>query len=118
VFPGVRGGPLRHGNFYARHFKPAVRRLVDSGTWPKNLRELRFHDLRHTCASMLIEANVHAKGISELLGHSSIAITMDRYGHLYKDREDEPTVAGLEKAYAKAAASVTSLVPAAVSTVR
>lgn len=43
---------------------------------------LRFHDLRHQHAALLIALGVHAKVISERLGHSSIQITMDRYGHL------------------------------------
>jgi integrase len=43
---------------------------------------LRFHDLRHTAASLLIAAGAHPKAIQERLGHSTIQITMDRYGHL------------------------------------
>jgi integrase len=77
VFPNDSGGPLRHNNFYRRHFQPATRRAL-----PQNKSGFRFHDLRHTCASLLIEQGVHAKAIQERLGHSSIQITMDRYGHL------------------------------------
>jgi len=43
---------------------------------------LRFHDLRHTCASLLIEQGAHPKEIQARLGHSSITTTLDRYGHL------------------------------------
>ena len=43
---------------------------------------LRVHDLRHAHASALLRAGVHAKVISERLGHASIAVTMDLYGHL------------------------------------
>jgi hypothetical protein len=43
---------------------------------------MRFHDLRHTYASLLIADNIHPKRIQSLLGHSSIQITMDTYGHL------------------------------------
>jgi integrase len=46
------------------------------------LPEIRFHDLRHTHASLLIAAGVHPKAIQARLGHSSITMTMDRYGHL------------------------------------
>ena len=42
----------------------------------------RFHDLRHTAASLAIAAGAHAKTIQQRLGHSSIGVTMDRYGHL------------------------------------
>lgn len=46
------------------------------------LPSIRFHDLRHTHASILIKQGVHAKVISERLGHASVSITMDTYGHL------------------------------------
>ncbi|MEN6371432.1 MAG: site-specific integrase [Armatimonadota bacterium] len=46
------------------------------------ITQVRFHDLRHTYVSLLIAQGEHMKVISELLGHSSISITMDRYGHL------------------------------------
>jgi integrase len=47
--------------------------------------QLRFHDLRHTCASLLIAQGAHPKAIQAHLGHSSIQVTMDRYGHLFPD---------------------------------
>ena len=93
VFTGPHGAPLRHGNYYAKHFKPAVKRA-----FPEDLHGLRFHDLRHTCASLLIDQGVHPKIIADRLGHSSISITMDRYGHLYGDH-DEPIAAQLEGLY-------------------
>ena len=43
---------------------------------------IRFHDLRHTHASLLLKAGVHPKVVSERLGHSSVTITLDRYSHL------------------------------------
>jgi integrase len=49
----------------------------------------RIHDLRHTCASLLIRQGVHPKAIQHHLGHSSINITMDRYGHLLPDQIDD-----------------------------
>jgi integrase len=98
VFTAAQGGQLRHGNFYRRRFKPAVRHAIP------HKAECRFHDLRHTCASLLIDNNVHPKAISEWLGHSSIAITMDRYGHLYPDHTDA-IVAGLEATRLKAQAA-------------
>ena len=75
VFSSAEGQPLRR-NFYRRHFKPAVRNA--------DLPEaLRFHDLRHTCAAMLIAQGAHPKEIQERLGHSTIRLTFDRYGHLF-----------------------------------
>lgn len=84
VFTGPNGAPLRHGNYYQRHFKPAVRRAL-----PEDLHDLRFHDLRHTAAAIMIDQKVHPKSISDRLGHSSIAITMDRYGHRFPNQEDD-----------------------------
>nr|WP_242620574.1 tyrosine-type recombinase/integrase [Senegalia massiliensis] len=47
--------------------------------------EVRFHDLRHTHATMLLKQNVHPKVVQERLGHSSIGITMDTYSHVSPD---------------------------------
>jgi integrase len=63
-------------NWCRRVFKPPLKKA--------GVPDVRFHDLRHTCASLLIERNVHMKVISEQLGHASIQITMDRYSHLYE----------------------------------
>ncbi|MGD6781358.1 tyrosine-type recombinase/integrase [Sutcliffiella horikoshii] len=46
------------------------------------MRYIKFHELRHTCASLLLSAGVHPKVVKELLGHSSISITIDTYTHL------------------------------------
>jgi integrase len=43
---------------------------------------MRFHDLRHTCATLLLTKGVHPKIVSEMLGHSSIVITPDTYSHV------------------------------------
>lgn len=51
------------------------------------LRHIRFHDLRHTSATLLINQGVHAKIISERLGHSKIATTMDIYGHVIESAD-------------------------------
>jgi integrase len=78
VFTAPKGGQLRHNNFYQRQFCPALARAG----LPE---QLRFHDLRHTCASLLIAQGAHPKAIQAHLGHSSIQVTMDRYGHLFPD---------------------------------
>jgi integrase len=83
VFTTPTGKPIRHDLFYARHFKPAVRRAL-----PADKHGLRFHDLRHTCASLSIAAGAHPKLISARLGHSSVQITLDRYGHLFPSVEE------------------------------
>jgi integrase len=76
VFTMAEGGPIRHRNLYRRHFKPAVAR---AGLDP----ELHFHALRHTCAALLIARGRHMEEIKVHLGHSSIRVTSDRYGHLF-----------------------------------
>ena len=43
---------------------------------------MRFHDLGHTCATLLLTKGLHPKIVSEMLGHSSIAITLDTYSHV------------------------------------
>ncbi len=73
--------PLRSSNFRRWVWSPAVAKLGEEG--------LRIHDLRHTCASLLIAAGAHPGHVREHLGHSSIRVTMDVYGHLYEDTKDE-----------------------------
>ena len=46
------------------------------------LPKIRFHDLRHTCATLLLSQNVNPKVVSEMLGHATIAITLDTYSHV------------------------------------
>jgi integrase len=97
VFTSPSGAPFRHDVYYGRHFKPAVRRAL-----PPEKHGLRFHDLRHTHVAMLIAQGVHPKAISARLGHGSISITMDRYGHLMDDHE-EPIMAAIEASYRQTA---------------
>jgi integrase len=52
------------------------------------LSAFRFHDLRHTCATLLLTKNVNPKVVSEMLGHSSIAITLDTYSHVLPNMQD------------------------------
>ncbi len=53
------------------------------------LTPIGLHEARHTCASVLIAAGVNAKAITTFLGHSSIQVTFDRYGHLMPGAADE-----------------------------
>ena len=53
------------------------------------LRPVRFHDLRHTCATLLLSKNVNPKSVSEMLGHASVSITLDVYSHLMPDMQDK-----------------------------
>jgi integrase len=73
MFAAALGGPVRTRNF---------RRGWVKWTSAAGLSGLRIHDLRHTHAALLIAANVPLTGIQRRLGHSSIAVTSDLYGHL------------------------------------
>ncbi|MGD7051444.1 site-specific integrase [Sutcliffiella horikoshii] len=53
------------------------------------MRKIKFHELRHTCASLLLSASVHPKVVQELLGHSSITMTIDTYSHLMPNMQSE-----------------------------
>ena len=61
------------------------------------LEPIGLHEARHTFASLMIAAGVNAKALSTFMGHSSIQITLDRYGHLMPGSEEE--AAGLLDAY-------------------
>lgn len=76
VFTSTKGEPIRRTNFRRRAWLPAVRTSVSD--------PLRFHDLRHTHAAMLIALGEHPKLIQTRLGHSSIQVTLDTYGHLFE----------------------------------
>lgn len=93
VFTASDGGPLRHNNMYLRHFKPAVKKAL-----PPAKHSLRFHDLRHTCASLLIAAGAHPKAIQEHLGHRDIQTTFNVYGHLLPSAQ-EALAAALDATY-------------------
>jgi integrase len=90
VFPAVEGGPMRRSNFRRRHWEQATRRAGLDG--------LRFHDLRHTAVALAIEAGAHPRALMERLGHSSVNVTLGRYGHLLPG-QDEAIAARLEDAF-------------------
>jgi integrase len=76
VFPSAVGTLLSHRNV-VRSFKALLKRAgLPLGT--------RLYDLRHTCATLLLNGNVHPKYVQELLGHASIAQTLDTYSHVLK----------------------------------
>ncbi len=52
---------------------------------------VRFHDLRHTCATLLLRKDVHPKFVQELLGHATIAITLDTYSHVLPGMGEQTT---------------------------
>jgi integrase len=80
------------------YFKPAVRAVGLPGA-------LRFYDLRHTAASLLIREGASVKAVQRQLGHATASITLDTYGHLFPD-ELEALAGRLEDARAEALESL------------
>ena len=73
VFTNLSGGPLEPGRV-----NQALTEVLASAGLPR----IRVHDLRHTTATTLLEAGVHPKLVQDLLGHSTIAVTLDTYSHV------------------------------------
>ena len=89
IFPNEAGQPMNHNNLVSRHFNPALKKA--------GIDRIRFHDLRHTYASLLIEQGENVKYIQSQLGHSSPTVTLNVYAHLMKPAHQEAAVK-LEKA--------------------
>ena len=81
IFPNEVGKPMDANGLFKRTFKATLIKA--------KLRDIRFHDLRHTFASLLIDQGEHPKYIQSQLGHSSINVTMDTYGHLMRTVNQE-----------------------------
>jgi integrase len=88
IFTGPHGGPLRRTNFRRRVWMPAVHAA--------GLEGLRFHDLRHVHATLLISAGAPVVVVQHRLGHSRPSITLDRYSHLF-DGVDDTVAENLEE---------------------
>lgn len=74
-------GKIYDPDFVTRHFK----RLLKKAGMP----EIRFHDLRHSCASLLVSKGFKLKDIQEWLGHADIQTTANTYAHLYQERKEK-----------------------------
>jgi integrase len=74
VFTTEVGTLINPTNLRKRSFAPLLKRA--------GLPHIRFHNLRHTCATLLLSRNVHPKYVQELLGHATITVTLDTYSHL------------------------------------
>jgi integrase len=93
VFPSQADTPLLHSNIVNLWFRPLQRKLgiVGSDHHPK----YGLHALRHFCASHWIDLEFQPKKIQEMMGHASVTMTYDRYGHLFPSPEADQ--AKLEK---------------------
>lgn len=79
VFPNGAGNPVASSSFWNQHFQRA---LHQAGL------KCRFHDLRHTSVALAIAEAAHPKAIQARMGHSSINVTLDRYGHLFPELDE------------------------------
>jgi len=84
VFCTEIGTPLSQSNVRHRSFFPILEKA--------GLPRIRFHDLRHTCATLLLSQGVHPKLVQEQLGHSKISTTLDLYSHVLRPMMDEIAV--------------------------
>jgi integrase len=81
IFSTTVGTPVNPENLVNRSFKPLLEKA--------GLPEIRFHNLRHTCATLLLGRGVHPKLVQELLGHATIAMTLDTYSHYLPSMGDQ-----------------------------
>lgn len=73
-----------------KHMHPdTCNKILDKITKKYNLRRLKFHELRHTCTSLLINGGINPKAVSERLGHANTNITMNIYTHIYDSAKKE-----------------------------
>jgi integrase len=91
VFPDSYGNHMRGSNVRRRWWAAAIaaaeiypRTELDSAGRPVTVYDFKLHELRHTAASLAIQAGAHIKSLQNMLGHASASLTLDRYGHLYE----------------------------------
>jgi integrase len=85
MFCTTAGKPLDFRNLATASFKPLLKKA--------GLPDIRFHDLRHTCATLLLSRGHHPKLVQELLDHASVALTLDRYSHVLPGMGDQTAAA-------------------------
>ncbi|MDA1129646.1 MAG: tyrosine-type recombinase/integrase [Chloroflexi bacterium] len=83
VFATATGGPLSD-----RVVRDRFYRILEGA----GLRRQRFHDLRHSCASLLISQGATSREVMEQLGHSTIVMTLNRYAHIFQEAQREMAV--------------------------
>jgi integrase len=89
VFATQTGTLTNPSNLRNRSFKPLLKRA--------GLRDICFHDLQHTCATLLLSQGAHQKLVQELLGHANTAMTLDTYSHFLPSTGDR-TVRAMDMA--------------------
>jgi integrase len=109
VFTTLRGEVMRNHNFRSRVFKPAAEAIGVPGLTP--------HDLRHTAASLAVQAGANVKAVQRMLGHASAAMTLDVYAGLFGDDLDavaerlDEAAANARADYLRTQAGIAGVVP-------
>lgn len=85
IFCNLLGRPIEASNLLQREFYSLLKRA--------GLPQVRFHDLRHTAATLLLLQGIHPKVVSEMLGHSQIGITMNLYSHVLPNMQRDAPAA-------------------------
>jgi integrase len=80
IFSGEKGQPMRPWTLTGK-----LERILERAGLP----HVRSHDLRHTCATLLVSKGIHPKFVQKLLGHAPISITLDRYSHVIPAMGDQ-----------------------------
>ena len=81
LFPNSLGKPMERQNLTRQSFEPLLRKA--------GLPRIRFHDLRHTAATLLLSQGTHPKIVQERLGHATIGMTLDVYSHVLPSIQTE-----------------------------
>jgi integrase len=99
VFCQVNGKPLHAHNIVRRDLRRVLaleglraelrRKGVEESALPKGLPRIRFHDLRHTAATLYLQNGTHPKVVQEMLGHATISMTLDTYSHVVRGMQQE-----------------------------
>ena len=85
VFASEVGKPIEASNLRRRSFEPLLKKA--------GVPRIRFHDLRHSAATLLLSQGSHRKVVSERLGHSRVSITLDLYSHVTPTLQREAALA-------------------------
>jgi integrase len=80
IFPNLDGQPMSHSNLMQRGFFPALQRA--------GISRIRFHDLRHTFASLMISNGEDILRVSRLMGHATASFTLNVYSHMILQEHD------------------------------
>jgi len=104
VFPNRRGGYVNHNNMINRQFRPACEAaglgehvVADAASATRFKPAINWHGLRHFAISTWIEAGLTPKTVQTFAGHSSLQVTMDRYGHLFPSEDHHEIMDGIAR---------------------